>query len=94
MHFVIHCTDKADHGHVRAENRPAHVDYLKAHADRIVAAGPTLSEDFESMTGSVLIMEFDGCAEAEAWADGDPYKQAGLFESVSIQPWKKVFPGD
>jgi len=94
MHFVIHCTDKADHAHVRAENRPAHVEYLKAHAAQIVAAGPTLSEDGEAMTGSVLIMEFADRAAAETWADGDPYNQASLFESVSIQPWKKVFPGD
>ena len=67
MHFVIYCLDKADHAHVRAENRPAHVEFLKAHADKIVAAGPLLS---------------------------DPYAKAGLFQSVDIRPWKKVFPAD
>ena len=94
MHFVIYCLDKADHAHVRGENRPAHVEFLKSHADKIVAAGPLLSDDGESMVGSTLIMEFGDRAEAESWAAADPYAKAGLFQSVNIRPWKKVFPAD
>ncbi len=92
MHFVISCTDKTDHLQVRMENRPDHVTYLKTHADKIVAAGPTLGDSSDQMTGSVLIMEFDSKTDAETWAENDPYAKAGLFESVSITPWKKVFP--
>ena len=29
---------------------------------------------------------------AEKFAEDDPYAKAGLFESVSIRPWKKVLP--
>jgi len=32
MHFFIHCSDKPDHGHVRTENRQAHLDYLSEFA--------------------------------------------------------------
>lgn len=94
MHFVIYCLDKPDHAHVRADNRPTHVEYLKASAGKIVCAGPMLSEDGEGMIGSTLVMEFADRAEADAWAANDPYAKAGLFESVSIRPWKKVFPAD
>ena len=94
MHFVINCTDKPDHQAVRMGNRPAHVEYLKTHFEKVVAAGPTLAEDGESMTGSILIMQFDDFAQAEAWAADDPYNKAGLFGSVTITPWKKVFPAD
>lgn len=94
MHFVIYCTDKPDHMDVRLAARPDHVDYLNAHADKIVAAGPTTTDDGEAMTGSVLVMEFDDREEAEAWAAADPYAQAGLFESVEIRAWKKVRPAD
>ncbi len=94
MHFVIYCLDKPDHAHVRADNRPAHVEYLKASAGKIVCAGPMLSDDGEGMIGSTLVMEFADRAEADAWAANDPYAKAGLFESVSIRPWKKVFPAD
>jgi len=91
MNFVLYCVDKADHGHLRAENRPAHLDYLKSNLDRIVLAGPTTTEDGAAMTGSVLVIEADRAA-AEAFAAGDPYAKAGLFESVTIKPFKKVFP--
>ena len=94
MHFVLYCLDKPGHANVRADNRPAHVEYLKASADKIVAAGPLLSEDGEGMVGSTLILELADKAEAEAWAANDPYAKAGLFQSVDIRPWKKVFPAD
>lgn len=92
MHFVIYCLDKPGHAEVRADNRPAHVDYLKASAAQIVAAGPLLTDDGAGMTGSTLIMEFDDRAAAENWAANDPYAKAGLFASVDIRAWKKVFP--
>ena len=94
MHFVLYCLDKPGHANVRADNRPAHVEYLKASADKIVAAGPLLSEDGEGMVGSTLILELADKTEAEAWAANDPYAKAGLFQSVDIRPWKKVFPAD
>lgn len=92
MQFVLYCVDKAGHGHVRTENRPAHVDYLKANLDRILLAGPMLSDDGGAMLGSVLVIEADGRAAAEAFAAGDPYTKAGLFENVTIKAFKKVFP--
>lgn len=92
MHFVIFCQDKPGSQQVRLDNRPAHVEYLKEHADKIVAAGPNLTDDGESMIGSTLIMEFDSRTDAKAWAANDPYARAGLFASVDIRPWKKVFP--
>jgi len=92
MNFILYCVDKADSGHIRAENRPAHLDYLKANLDRIMLAGPMTSEDGEKPIGSVIIIEADDRAGAEAFAAGDPYAQAGLFESVTIKPFKKVLP--
>lgn len=92
MNFLLYCVDKAGHGHVRTENRPAHVDYLKSNLDRIVIAGPMLSDDGAAMLGSMLVIEAADRAEAEAFAAGDPYAKAGLFESVTIQAYKKVFP--
>lgn len=92
MHFVITCVDKPGALAVRKANRDAHLAYLKSHAARIVAAGPTLTDDGTGMTGSVLVMEFDDRAGAAAFAAADPYAQAGLFESVAIVPWRRVYP--
>ncbi len=94
MMYAIICMDKPDHGPVRMENRPAHLEYLKGHADKAVFVGPMLTDDGEGMIGSLLVMNFEDRAGAEAFADGDPYNQAGLFQSVTIAPWKKVIPAD
>ncbi len=92
MQFAIVCLDKPDHGHLRAENRPAHIDYLNANLGQMLLAGPFLSEDGERPVGSLLIMEFDEQDQARAFAEGDPYARAGLFESVTIRPFRKVLP--
>jgi uncharacterized protein YciI len=91
MHFIIHCTDKLGTSQVRADNRPAHIEFLKANRDNIYIAGPTLADDGEVMNGSLLIVDLPDRAAVDAFAAADPYAQAGLFESVIIKPWKKVF---
>jgi uncharacterized protein YciI len=92
MLYTIHCIDKPDRGEIRKANRTAHLGYLAAHRDKVAQAGPLLSEDGESMIGSLLIMEFENRAEAEAFVAGDPYNMADLFEAVTIARWKVVIP--
>lgn len=92
MLYAIICHDKKDAGSTRADNRPFHLDYLKVFAERAHAVGPMLGDDETSMVGSLLIMEFDNKSDAEAFAAGDPYAKAGLFESVTIAAWKQVLP--
>jgi len=91
MLYVIKCVDKADHLQIRMDNRPDHVEYLKSFGDKLFAAGPTLN-DADEMNGSVVILDLENAAEAQAFCDNDPYAKAGLFESVSISKWKKVLP--
>lgn len=94
MHFVFYCRDKPGNDQVRANNRLAHLDYLEAHKDALLCAGPLLAEagDGSRMVGSLLILDLPDLAAAEAFAAADPYGKAGLFESVSIHPWRKVLP--
>ncbi len=92
MNFVLYCVDKPGHGQVRADNRPDHLDYLKGNLDRIVIAGPMTNDDGDGVLGSMLVIEAADRAEAEAFAAGDPYAKAGLFETVEIKAYKKVLP--
>ncbi|MEM7652564.1 MAG: YciI family protein [Pseudomonadota bacterium] len=90
MLFCVFCTDKKDSAHIRADNRPAHLEYLKSFGDKIVAGGATLTDDGEGMTGSLLVVDLEDRAAAEAFAANDPFAKAGLFESVEIRRWRKV----
>ncbi|ANC92212.1 YciI family protein [Azospirillum humicireducens] len=92
MLFMFHCVDKAGAADVRAANRADHLAYLEANADRIFAAGPLLSDDQSGMVGSLLIVECADAAAAEAFAANDPYAKAGLFDGVTIRPWRRVYP--
>lgn len=90
MLFAIVAEDKPNSVAVRLATRAQHLEYLKSFGDRIVAAGPTLAADGETMNGSVLIVDAADRAAAEAFAAGDPYAKAGLFARTAIAPWRKV----
>lgn len=92
MLFAIICVDRPDSGELRSANRPAHLDHLKRFEDRIALAGPLLVDDLSRPAGSLLVLEFDDRDEAESFAAADPYNEAGVFESVTITPFKRVFP--
>jgi uncharacterized protein YciI len=90
MLFAIQCTDRADGRAIRAATRPAHLAHLEAHQDRLLLVGPVL--DAEGLPcGSLLVVEATDQAAAEAFAAADPYARAGLFESVTVQPFRTVF---
>ena len=94
MLFHIHCQDKPGSSDVRAANRPDHLEYLKSFGAKLRLAGPTIADDGETVTGSILIIEADDMAGAEDFAAGDPYAKAGLFQSTAINPIRITIPAD
>ncbi|MEM6934426.1 MAG: YciI family protein [Pseudomonadota bacterium] len=89
MLYAIICVDKPGALQTRLDNREAHLGHIEAAGGSIVQAGPFLDAQ-DRMCGSLLIMEADDVSAVETWAAADPYVKAGLFESVSIRPWKRV----
>lgn len=87
MHFILYCKDKPGSLDLRLANRQAHLDYVK-NSTCVRIGGPILGDDYESMAGSVLVLELDTLAQAQAWSDGDPYTKAGLFGSIDIRPFR------
>lgn len=88
MHFALIATDKPDSLQIRLDNRDAHLAYV-TQTGVVDLAGPFLDRD-GNMSGSLLILALDTMAEAENWAENDPYAKAGLFGSVTLKAWKKV----
>jgi hypothetical protein len=88
MFVALIAHDKPGALNVRQENRPAHLEYLKS-TDLVAQAGPLLDAR-GGMIGSLIILEVEDMAQAEAWADADPYAKAGLFQSVTLTHWNRV----
>jgi uncharacterized protein YciI len=83
----------------RLAARPKHLERLTALQDqgRLILAGPHPAIDSEDpgesgFTGSLVVAEFESLKEAQAWADSDPYVEAGVYANVTVKPFKKVFP--
>ncbi|HMC13848.1 MAG TPA: YciI family protein [Gallionellaceae bacterium] len=83
----------------RLSARPAHVARLQALQEqgRLILAGPFPAVDAidpgtAGFTGSLIVAEFASLAEAETWAQADPYVAAGIYALVTVRPFKKTFP--
>lgn len=88
MLIALIARDKPGALEVRTENREKHLAYLKE-TGVVSQAGPLLGDD-GNMCGSLVILDVEDMAAAEAWAENDPYAKAGLFDNVELIPWKKV----
>jgi len=85
--FALICIDRPDALELRLATRQAHFDYLAANPGVVRLGGPFLNAAGE-MAGSLLLIEADDLAAAEAFGAADPYRLAGLFERVEIRPWR------
>ena len=92
MLFTFICTDKPESLQIRKDARPAHIEYLDSHVDRLVYGGPLFGSDNETPIGSLIIADVEDRAAAEKFSADDPYNQAGLFESVVIAGTRQVYP--
>lgn len=85
MLYMIYGVDNPEtSAEIRGSARAAHFAYLKEHQDIMVLGGATLADDDATRTGSVLIINVPGRAAADAFADNEPFRKAGLFETVTV----------
>lgn len=99
MLYAIVGEDRSGSLDQRLAARPAHLARLQALQSeaRLILAGPCPAIDSPDpgpagFSGSLIVAEFASLSEAQAWADADPYVAAGVYEKVSVKPFKKVLP--
>jgi uncharacterized protein len=99
LYYAILCEDVANSTPLRQVARPAHLARLQVLVDqgRLLTAGPHPALDTEDpgeagFTGSLIVAEFDSLEAATAWADSDPYVEAGVFSKITVKPYKLVLP--
>lgn len=99
MLYAIISRDHDNSLEKRLAARPAHLARLEQLRDagRLILAGPHPAIDSPDpgpagFTGSLVVAEFASLDTARAWADADPYLEAGVYAEVLVKPFKKVLP--
>lgn len=91
---MLLATDAEDVHETRMATRAAHLERLEAlrNEGRLLTAGPNpLPDHPERFSGSLIIAQFSSLDDAQAWAEQDPYAQAGVYDEILIKPFKVVF---
>ncbi|MFP3442559.1 YciI family protein, partial [Pantoea sp. SIMBA_133] len=57
----------------------------------LLACGAKLSDDGETASGGIYLVDLDSREEAEHFIESDPFHQAGLFAEVKIVRWRQAY---
>lgn len=99
MYYAILSEDFSNSLSLRLKTRPQHLarlEQLKVEG-RLLLAGPHPAIDSETpgdagFTGSLVVAWFESLEAAQAWAADDPYIHAGVYQKVTVKPFKPVLP--
>ncbi len=99
MWYAIISQDKENSLPDRKAHRPDHLKRLQdlTEQGRLLIAGPHPAIDCEDpgeagFSGSLVVAEFESLEAAREWADADPFWVNGVYERVTVKPFKKVLP--
>jgi uncharacterized protein YciI len=99
MWYAIIAEDSPNSLEKRLQARPEHLARLELlkNAGRLLLAGPFPAIDSSDpgtngYTGSLIVAEFNSLAEAEEWANNDPFTLSGVYQQVSVKPFRKTLP--
>lgn len=99
MWYAIVATDFPNSLERRLAARPAHLERVNAllAEGRLLLAGPFPAIDAvdpgpAGFSGSLIVVDFPSLEAAKTWAEADPYVAAGVYETVTVRPFKKVLP--
>lgn len=92
MLCTIIAFDKPNHVDLRMKTRPTHLEWMDKENPKAIFIGPILADDGTTPIGSLFVADFESLDAAKAFASRDPYAHAGLFDRVTIQPTRQVYP--
>jgi uncharacterized protein YciI len=99
MLYAIIAEDTPNSLEKRLEARPQHLARLTVLQEqgRLILAGPfpeidSIDPGVAGFSGSLIVAEFSDLATAQAWADADPFVNAGVYQHVKVKPFRKTLP--
>ncbi len=92
--FVMIGLDRPDGAELRNRLRSAHVEHIERldHEARIVLAGTPRDDGDTASEGAVVLFEARDLDEARLIANRDPFVSGGVFGTVKVAPFKRVYP--
>ena len=100
MEFLCYHRDRPGSATLRDELLAEHWSYMDRFAKEMIARGPTVTDDGETATGSVHVVDLPDPAAARAFAFEEPNYQAGVYRDVLVRRWRNAlgrtmweFPG-
>jgi uncharacterized protein len=87
LQFALVAHDRPNSVALRMAIRPEHLKHLDALGEQLLLAGPFLNDAGEGV-GSIVVIEADSLEEARTLFGRDPFLTQGLFDQVTIKPWK------
>ncbi len=99
MLYMIYAQDTANSLPLRLQHRPAHLQRLQQlqTEGRLMLAGPLPAIDNvdpgeAGFNGSLIVAEFESLQAATEWANNDPFKHAGVYGNITVNPFRKTLP--
>lgn len=99
MFYAVIAEDKPNSLEKRLAVRPEHLERIKQlnNDGRLLLAGPHPSIDAEDpgeagFSGSLIVAQFNSLDDAKQWAEADPFVKAGVYNKITVKPFRKVLP--
>ena len=89
MQYFITAYDGANVLEKRMAVRPRHLENMAKVNGKVLCAGGILDENGK-MKGSVLIIDFDGKDQLDAYLQTEPYIVENVWEKVTAEPMNVV----
>ena len=91
MQFLVVARDGTDEGALerRQKTRPSHLESIGPLVDagNVLVGGAMLNEAGD-MIGSMLLVDFAGRDDLDAWLARDPYVTEGVWREIEVHPFR------
>ncbi|TNB49875.1 hypothetical protein FF124_02630 [Martelella lutilitoris] len=91
--FLMRCLNNPDVDELREKIRPQHREWVASGGKGLVSVliGSALVDDEGRSCGNFGILEAKNRADAEAFAEGDPFRKAGIVATTELTPLPDTF---
>jgi uncharacterized protein len=90
MEYFFYCRDYPGTAELRDRTLEAHWSFMDSYADVMIARGPTLTDDRETATGSMHIVDLPDAEAVRVFAYEEPNYRAGVYREVMVRRWRNM----